>query len=142
MSSLVDRDLAVLWHPATHFRDQSRLPPLPIERAEGVWLHPPTGQPVLDAISSWWTCLHGHGHPALRDALVDQVERLDHVMLAGFSHEPAVALAEALLARAPGGGGARYLAPADDLSGVVAADTHAADVAARSTAADRGRRSY
>lgn len=96
-SSLVERDLRVLWHPATHFVDQDRLPPLPIERARGVWLTTSDGRQILDGISSWWTCLHGHGHPELVATIREQVERLDHVMLAGFTHEPAVALAEALL---------------------------------------------
>ena len=101
-ASLVERDLRVLWHPATHFRDLDRLPPLPIASAQGVWLETTDGRRILDAISSWWTCLHGHGHPALVAAIREQVERLDHVMLAGFTHEPAVALAEGLLQAAPG----------------------------------------
>lgn len=100
--SLVERDLRVLWHPATHFRDLDRLPPLPIASAKGVWLTTTDGRRILDAISSWWTCLHGHGHPALVAAISAQLERLDHVMLAGFTHEPAVALAEGLLRLAPG----------------------------------------
>jgi adenosylmethionine-8-amino-7-oxononanoate aminotransferase len=108
--SLVERDLAVLWHPATHFADNDRLPPLPIARAEGVWLETSDGRRILDAISSWWTCLHGHGHPVIREAIATQIERLDHVMLAGFTHEPAVALAEALLAAAPEGYGRVFYA--------------------------------
>ena len=107
---LVERDLAVLWHPATHFADNDRLPPLPIDRAEGVHLVTTDGRRILDAISSWWTCLHGHGHPVIRDAIAKQIERLDHVMLAGFTHEPAVALAEALLAAAPPGYGRVFYA--------------------------------
>lgn len=110
MSDLVDRDLAVLWHPATHFRDQARLPPLPIARAEGCWLHTPDGRAILDAVSSWWTCLHGHGHPTIVRAVTEQIQRLDHVMLAGFTHEPAVALAEQLLAAAPDGYGKVFYA--------------------------------
>lgn len=108
--SLVDRDLGVLWHPATHFADNDRLPPLPIDRAEGLHLVTTDGRRILDAISSWWTCLHGHGHPVIREAIATQIERLDHVMLAGFTHEPAVALAEALLAAAPPGYGRVFYA--------------------------------
>ncbi len=100
--TLVDRDLEVVWHPASHFADHERLPPLPIARAEGTYLYTADGRRILDGISSWWTCLHGHGHPAIVDAITEQVRTLDHVMLAGFTHEPAVALAEALLADAPG----------------------------------------
>jgi len=102
MPDLVERDLEVLWHPATHFADHARVPPLPIASAKGAWLTTAHGTRILDAISSWWTCLHGHGHPAIVEAIRNQVDALDHVMLAGFTHEPAVRLAEALLAAAPG----------------------------------------
>lgn len=102
MHELVARDLDVLWHPATHAADHERLPPLPIASAQGSWLTTHGGERVLDAISSWWTSLHGHGHPAIRAAIREQVDRLDHVMLAGFTHEPAVRLAEVLRAAAPG----------------------------------------
>ena len=108
--SLVDRDLSVVWHPATHFADHDRLPPLPIQSASGCTLTTTDGRQILDAISSWWTCLHGHGHPAIRDAIQAQVSTLDHVMLAGFTHEPAVALAEGLLAAAPRGYGRVFYA--------------------------------
>lgn len=100
---LIDRDRAHIWHPATHFADLDRLPPIAVERARGCWLYTPDGGAILDAIASWWTCIHGHGHPAIVAAVREQVERLDHVMFAGFTHEPAVALAEALIAAAPPG---------------------------------------
>jgi adenosylmethionine-8-amino-7-oxononanoate aminotransferase len=103
--SLIDRDQRVLWHPATHFRDLERLPPIPIERAEGSWLVTTDGKRILDGISSWWTSIHGHGHPHIVQAVREQVERLDHVMFAGFTHAPAVDLAERLLALAPAGYG-------------------------------------
>ncbi len=108
--SLVERDLAVLWHPATHFADHDRLPPIAIAGAQGCELVTTDGRRILDAISSWWTCLHGHGHPAIADAIAKQVATLDHVMLAGFTHEPAVALAEALVAAAPPGYGRVFYA--------------------------------
>jgi adenosylmethionine-8-amino-7-oxononanoate aminotransferase len=108
--SLVERDLRVVWHPATHFSDHDRLPPLPVAEAQGVWLTLDDGRRILDGISSWWTCLHGHGHPAMVEAITAQVRRLDHVMLAGFTHEPAVALAEALLEAAPPGYGRVFYA--------------------------------
>ena len=110
MSELVDRDLRVLWHPATHFADHERLPPLPVVSARGACLTLDDGRTILDAISSWWTCLHGHGHPAMVDAVSRQVQRLDHVMLAGFTHEPAVELAEMLLQAAPEGYGRVFYA--------------------------------
>lgn len=102
MDPLVRRDSAVIWHPATHFDDLELLPPVAIERAEGAWLHTPDGRRILDAIGSWWTSVHGHCHPRIVAAIADQVATLDHVMFAGFTHAPAVALAETLLARAPG----------------------------------------
>ena len=105
MTDLGDRDGRVLWHPATHFQDLERLPPLAVSRAEGSYLFDDKGRPILDAISSWWTSLHGHCHPRIVEAMTAQVARLDHVMFAGFTHEPAVALAERLIELSPPGFG-------------------------------------
>lgn len=110
MTSLLDRDRAHVWHPATHFADLDRVPPIAVERARGCWLYEPGGRAILDAIASWWTCVHGHGHPAIVAAIREQAERLDHVMFAGFTHAPAVALAEALIAAAPPGYGRVFFA--------------------------------
>jgi adenosylmethionine-8-amino-7-oxononanoate aminotransferase len=99
--SLSERDQAVLWHPATHFGDLERTPPIPIRSASGVWLIDESDRKILDGIGSWWTSVHGHGHPHLVAAIQRQAARLDHVMFAGFTHEPAILLAEQLLARAP-----------------------------------------
>ena len=98
---LAGRDLAVVWHPCTQMHDHETLPMVPIARAEGAWLYDHDGKRYLDAVSSWWTCLLGHRHPRIVAALKDQLDRLDHVMLAGFTHEPAIELAEALVAIAP-----------------------------------------
>jgi adenosylmethionine-8-amino-7-oxononanoate aminotransferase len=98
---LAARDLAVVWHPCTQMHDHETLPMVPIMRAEGAWLYGHDGKRYLDAVSSWWTCLLGHRHPRIVAALKDQLDRLDHVMLAGFTHEPAIELAEALVAIAP-----------------------------------------
>ncbi len=95
------RDRQVTWHPATHFVDQELMPALPIARAQGAYLETPSGALIFDAISSWWTCLHGHGHPHIARALSRQFEALDHVMFAGFTHGPAICLSEQLIARAP-----------------------------------------
>jgi adenosylmethionine-8-amino-7-oxononanoate aminotransferase len=93
---LLDRDARVTWHPYTpHGADPD---PLPVVAAHGARLELADGRTLIDAISSWWTCLHGHGEPALVAALHEQAARLDHVLFAGATHEPAVALAEALLA--------------------------------------------
>lgn len=99
--SLSERDREVLWHPATHFGDLERTPPIPIRSASGVWLVDESGRKILDGIGSWWTSVHGHGHPHVVAAIQRQAATLDHVMFAGFTHEPAIALAEQLLARAP-----------------------------------------
>ncbi|MFO7562573.1 MAG: adenosylmethionine--8-amino-7-oxononanoate transaminase [Enhygromyxa sp.] len=96
-----ERDRAVLWHPATHFGDLERTPPIPIRSASGVWLVDEDGRQILDGVGSWWTSIHGHGHPQVVAAIQRQAACLDHVMFAGFTHEPAIALAEQLLARAP-----------------------------------------
>src|SRR5262249_22632951 len=101
VDSLQRRDLAVMWHPATHFDDLAVAPPLPIRGASARWLETTAGRRILDAIASWWTSVHGHRHPAIVAAIRAQLDTLDHVMFAGFTHEPAVRLAEALLAIAP-----------------------------------------
>jgi adenosylmethionine-8-amino-7-oxononanoate aminotransferase len=97
------RDLAVLWHPCTQMKDHETLPPIPIRRGTGVWLEDFEGNRYLDAISSWWVNLFGHGHPYINAALKDQLESLEHVLLAGFTHEPAIQLAERLIRLAPPG---------------------------------------
>jgi len=102
-AALTARDLAVLWHPCTQMHDHETLPLLPIVRAEGVWLYDADGGRYLDAVSSWWTNVFGHRHPQIVAALKQQLDTLDHVMLAGFTHEPALELAEALVALAPAG---------------------------------------
>ena len=106
-SELAARDLAVVWHPCTQMHDHETLPMLPIARAEGAWLYGHDGRRWLDAVSSWWTCLLGHRHPRVVAALKDQLDRIDHVMLAGFTHEPAIQLAEELVRIAPRGGSER-----------------------------------
>ncbi|QDH70803.1 adenosylmethionine--8-amino-7-oxononanoate transaminase [Marilutibacter alkalisoli] len=97
-----ERDLAVLWHPCTQMREHpDTLPLLPIARGEGPWLIGRDGRRYLDAISSWWTNLFGHAEPRIAAAIAQQASTLEHVILAGCSHAPAVELAEKLLAIAP-----------------------------------------
>ena len=96
------RDLEVLWHPCTQMREHpDTLPLVPIARGEGAWLVGYDGRRYLDAVSSWWTNLFGHGEPRIGAAIARQAQTLEQVMLAGFSHAPAVELAERLLALAP-----------------------------------------
>lgn len=99
--NLVQRDSDCIWHPYTQMKTAP--PPLPIMRAEGVYLYTDTGQRLLDGISSWWVNLHGHSHPALNEALYAQARKLEHVLFAGATHEPAVELAERLKAILPRG---------------------------------------
>ena len=98
--SLSTRDQAVLWHPYT--QHATAAPPLGVVRAEGAWLYTEANGPVLDAISSWWVNLHGHAHPVIAERVAAQLRTLEHVIFAGFTHEPAVALAERLLPLLPG----------------------------------------
>jgi adenosylmethionine---8-amino-7-oxononanoate aminotransferase len=101
MATLSERSLRHVWHPCTQMQDHAsgEIPLIGIARAEGVWLEDADGQRYLDAVSSWWTNLWGHRHPAIVAALKDQLDTLDHVIFAGFTHEPAVALAEQLCAK-------------------------------------------
>ena len=94
--SMIKRSLRHVWHPCTQMKLHESQPPVPIARAEGVWLYDFEGHRYLDGISSWWVNLFGHNHPYIKAALIDQLERLDHVMLAGFTHEPVVELSERL----------------------------------------------
>lgn len=96
------RDLAVLWHPCTQMREHPGvLPLLPVARGEGEWLVGMDGRRYLDAVSSWWTNIHGHAEPRIADAVARQARTLEQVILAGCSHAPAVELAERLLGIAP-----------------------------------------
>jgi adenosylmethionine---8-amino-7-oxononanoate aminotransferase len=99
-----DRDLAVVWHPCTQMREHpDTLPLVPIRRGRGVWLEGVDGTRYLDAVSSWWTNLFGHAEPRIAAAIAAQAHELEHVIYAGFSHEPGLRLAESLLAVAPPG---------------------------------------
>lgn len=101
---LVERDLAVLWHPCTQMKDhEAQMPLIPIRSGQGVWLEDFEGKRYLDAISSWWVNVFGHCHPVINQAVKDQLDTLEHVILGGFTHQPAVTLAEALVEISPPG---------------------------------------
>lgn len=99
MASLKERDEQVIWHPFT--QQKNRLPVIPIVQGKGSWLYTDEGAALLDAISSWWVTLHGHAHPYIAEQLYKQALQLEQVIFAGFTHEPAVALAEQLLPLLP-----------------------------------------
>jgi adenosylmethionine-8-amino-7-oxononanoate aminotransferase len=102
MADLAQRSLSAVWHPCTQMKQHERVPLVAIKSAQGPWLYEADGHRLLDAISSWWVNLLGHGQPDIKTALHDQLETLEHVMLAGFTHEPVVALSERLAHLAPG----------------------------------------
>ncbi|HET8584214.1 MAG TPA: adenosylmethionine--8-amino-7-oxononanoate transaminase, partial [Casimicrobiaceae bacterium] len=97
------RSDAAVWHPCTQMKRHETAPPLPIARARGAWLHDYEGGRYLDAVGSWWVNLFGHANPRINAALREQLDTLEHVMLAGFTHAPVVELSERLSALAPGG---------------------------------------
>ena len=97
---LIARDKRFVWHPYTQHRTE--VEPTVIARAKGASLFDAHGREILDMISSWWTCTHGHSHPKINAALARQAEELEHVMFAGFTHAPAVNVAEKLAALLPG----------------------------------------
>ena len=102
-AEMVARDLDCVWHPCTQMKDHEWLPMVPIRRGAGAWLEDFNGRRYLDAISSWWVNLFGHANPVIGNAVRRQLETLEHVMLAGFTHEPVVELSERLVAATPAG---------------------------------------
>ncbi|AWI74593.1 adenosylmethionine--8-amino-7-oxononanoate transaminase [Parazoarcus communis] len=97
-SPLLTRSLAAVWHPCTQMKQHETLPLIPIVRGEGPWLIDADGRRLLDGISSWWVNLFGHCNPRINEPLRAQLETLEHVMLAGFTHPPVVELSERLAA--------------------------------------------
>jgi adenosylmethionine---8-amino-7-oxononanoate aminotransferase len=95
-ADLIARSLGAVWHPCTQMKHHEQFPLVAIERGEGVWLVDPDGKRYLDGVSSWWVNLFGHANPRINAALKDQLDRLPHVILAGFTQEPVVDLSERL----------------------------------------------
>lgn len=93
------RSLRSVWHPCTQMQHHESVPLVPVSHGRGAWLYDADGRRYLDAISSWWVNLFGHANPRINAALKDQLDRLEHAMLAGFTHEPVVRLSEQLAAR-------------------------------------------
>ncbi|SFU42779.1 adenosylmethionine--8-amino-7-oxononanoate transaminase [Pseudoduganella namucuonensis] len=101
-SDWVARSLRSVWHPCTqmqhHAQGDNHVPLIPVSHGRGAWLYDHEGRRYLDAISSWWVNLFGHANPRINAALKDQLDRLEHAMLAGFTHEPVIQLSERLAA--------------------------------------------
>ncbi len=95
----VARSLASVWHPCTQMQHHESLPLVALSHGKGAWLFDHEGRRYLDGVSSWWVNLFGHANPRINAALKDQLDRLEHAMLAGFTHEPVVQLSERLAAK-------------------------------------------
>lgn len=94
----VSRSRASVWHPCTQMKDHEAYPLIAIASGKGAWLEDTQGRRFIDAISSWWTNLFGHANPRINQPIVDQLNTIEHVMLAGFTHQPVVELSERLSA--------------------------------------------
>jgi len=100
---MVEEDLQHIWHPCTQMKDHETLPLIPIKSGKGVYLYDFEGNRYIDAISSWWVNIFGHANPQINERIKEQLDTLEHVILAGFTHEPAVTLAKRLVALTPEG---------------------------------------
>jgi len=100
-STMMQRDLEVIWHPCTQMKDHETLPLIPIRSGKGVYLYDFEGNSYIDAVSSWWVNLFGHANPLINRRLKAQIDKLEHVLLAGFTHAPAIELAHKLVALTP-----------------------------------------
>ena len=98
---LLKKDLQHIWHPYTQMKDCETNPPILIERAKGIKVYDKNGRVYHDAISSWWCNIHGHNHPKIQKAVREQMKKLDHILFAGFTHEPAIELADRLIDMTP-----------------------------------------
>ena len=99
--SLAQRDQSIIWHPYTQMKAAAL--PIAIVRGEGALLFDENGKEYMDAVASWWVNLHGHAHPYIAKKVASQLQTLEHVIFAGFTHQPAVELAEGLLKILPEG---------------------------------------
>jgi len=98
---MMQRDLEVIWHPCTQMKDHETLPLIPIKAGKGVYLYDFDGNSYIDAVSSWWVNLFGHANESINNKIKAQLDTLEHVLLAGFTHEPAIELAHKLVTITP-----------------------------------------
>lgn len=99
----MQRDLEVIWHPCTQMKDHETLPLVPVKSGKGVYLYDFDGNRYIDAVSSWWVNLFGHTNETINNKIKAQLDTLEHVLLAGFTHEPAIELAHKLVHITPEG---------------------------------------
>lgn len=102
-TKMMQRDLEVIWHPCTQMKDHEILPLVPIKSGKGVYLYDFEGNRYIDAVSSWWVNLFGHANESINNKIKAQLDTLEHVLLAGFTHEPAIELAHKLVGITPKG---------------------------------------
>ncbi|MBP1564041.1 MAG: adenosylmethionine--8-amino-7-oxononanoate transaminase [Oscillospiraceae bacterium] len=102
-NELVEQDLKYIWHPCSQMKDYETLPPIVVERGEGVRLYDKNGKEYIDIVSSWWCNLLGHCNPKINTAVKEQIDRLEHVIFANFTHEPAIELCVELMKIIPKG---------------------------------------
>jgi adenosylmethionine-8-amino-7-oxononanoate aminotransferase len=101
MKKWTEKDFKYIWHPYTQMKDCQDLPPIFIKKAKGIKIYDENNKMYYDTISSWWCNIHGHNHQMITQAIKKQIKSLDHVLFAGFTHKPAILLAENLLDVAP-----------------------------------------
>ena len=106
----VERSLEAVWHPCTQMKHHESFPLIAITHGKGPWLYDDNDNAFLDCISSWWTNLFGHSNPRINQAICNQLEKIEHVMLAGFTHPPVVQLSEKLSALTKGNLGHAFYA--------------------------------
>ncbi|MCY9515657.1 adenosylmethionine--8-amino-7-oxononanoate transaminase [Paenibacillus apiarius] len=100
---LLRKDRSYVWHPFTQMKDYDDRDHVLIERAEGIYIYDADGRRFYDTVSSWWCNLHGHGHPRIKEAIRQQLDRFDHIMFSGLTHAPGIELAEQLVSITPAG---------------------------------------
>ncbi len=103
MNELIEKDLKYVWHPCSQMKDYETLPPVIIKRGKGIYLYDIFGKKYMDVISSWWCNLLGHCNENISNAIKEQLDNLEHIIFANFSHEPAIKLCEELLKILPKG---------------------------------------
>ena len=103
MPTIEERDLRHIWHPCAQMKDYEQLPPMVIDHAKGAWLYDVHGKSYLDIVSSWWANLLGHSNEKINARIKAQLDRLEHVIFANFSHRGAIELAERLATLVPAG---------------------------------------
>lgn len=101
--TLEEKDLQYVWHPCSQMKDYEQLPPIVIEKGKGVYLYDKNGKEYIDIVSSWWCNLLGHCNPKINESIKNQLDSLEHVIFANFTHEPAIKLCEELINIIPKG---------------------------------------